>query len=172
MPVTIRNARDSQQDREWIRAVYRAYLSELSSSQSGIFPALDWNSRENEFLAGWFSDAFSHPFVILLQGERVGFALVSRAGAYRRAEPDYRLSEFFVVESVRRRGVGRSAAELLLSRFAGEWEVCENEDNRSALNFWRRVITAHTGGRYSESRIAGEVRHRFRSPPRGLPPDS
>ena len=96
---------------------------------------------------------------------------MSRAGAYRRAEPDYRLSEFFVVESARRRGVGRSAAELLLSRFAGEWEVCENEDNRAALNFWRRVITAHTGGRYSESRVAGEVRHRFRTQARGIAAD-
>jgi hypothetical protein len=57
VPVTIRDARDSADDRAWIRATYRAYLSELSVSKSGLFPALgEWPAREEEFLAGWFSD--------------------------------------------------------------------------------------------------------------------
>jgi hypothetical protein len=40
VPVTVRDARSSSQDREWIRTVYRDYLSELSASKTGLFPAL------------------------------------------------------------------------------------------------------------------------------------
>ena len=166
MPVTVRDARSSPQDREWIRAVYRDYLAELSASKSGIFPALgEWAERESEFLAGWFSAAAAHPFVILVDGHRAGFALVSPPPVMPRASVDFRMSEFFVVAAARRRGVGASAASLIFSRFAGDWEVVEDEQNRPALQFWRSVIARHTAGRYSETRSGGEVRHRFRTVP-------
>jgi predicted acetyltransferase len=164
LPVTLRDARDSENDRQWIRAVYRDYLSELSTSKSGTFPALgEWAVREGEFLAGWFNDSTAHPFVILQDGLRVGFALVSRPAAMQRRTADYRMAEFFVVGPARRRGVGAGAAALLFSRFNGDWEVVEDEYNRPALGFWRRVIARHTGGRYTETRGAGEVCHRFRT---------
>ena len=164
MPVTVRDARSSAQDREWIRAVYRDYLSELSASKTGLFPALgEWDARESEFLAGWFADPAAQPFVILDDRHRAGFALVSRPPAFPRTSVNYRMAEFFVVQASRRRGVGASAASLLFSRFTGDWEVLEDEHNRPALEFWRRVIARETAGRFSESRAGGEVRHRFRT---------
>jgi predicted acetyltransferase len=167
VPVTIRDARETPADREWIRAVYRDYLSELSASKSGLFPALgEWPEREGEFLAGWFGDPAARPFVILQGAARVGFALVVRIPAFPRRAADFRMAEFFVIEPARRRGAGAAAAALLFSRFSGEWEVVEDEYNRPALAFWRRVITQQTQGRYTESRTAGEVCHRFRTVPR------
>lgn len=169
MPVTLRDARDSATDREWIRAVYRDYLSELSASKSGVFPALgEWNVREGEFLAGWFNDSSAHPFVILQDSLRVGFALVARPAALPRHSADFRMAEFFIVGPARRRGVGALAASLLFSRFSGDWEVVEDEYNRPALGFWRRVIGRQTGGKFTETRTAGEVCHRFRT--LGRPP--
>lgn len=162
MPVTLRNARDSAADRDWIRAVYRDYLSELSTAKSGLFPALgEWPAREEEFLVGWFNDPTAHPFVILADGQRAGFALVARPTGFPRPSADYRMAEFFVVDAARRRGVGAGAATLLFTRFAGRWEVLEDQYNRPALAFWRRVIGRHCGGRYTEEREAGEIRHCF-----------
>ena len=162
MSVSLRDARDSAEDRAWIRAVYRDYLTELSSTRSGLFPALgEWPSREVEFLAGWFNDAGARPFVIVADGQRAGFALVTRPPAFPRRTADYRMAEFWIAGPARRRGVGASAAELLFTRFAGQWEVMEDEHNRGALAFWRRVIGRHCDGRYTEIRGAGEVCHRF-----------
>jgi predicted acetyltransferase len=164
VPVTVRDARSSTLDREWIRAVYRDYLSELSVSKTGLFPVLgEWAARESEFLAGWFADSDANPFVILDAGHRAGFALVSRPPAFPRTALNYRMSEFFIVSTARHRGVGAFAAALLFNRFAGDWEVVEDEHNRPALRFWRRVIAHQTAGRFSESRGGGEVRHRFRT---------
>ena len=172
MPVTLRDARDSHADRAWIRAVYRDYLSELSVSKSGLFPALgEWPAREDEFLAGWFNDPSARPFVILADGQRAGFALVARPPEFPRRTADYRMAEFFVVGEARRRGVGAGAATLLFTRFAGQWEVVEDEYNRPALAFWRRVIGRHCDGRYTETREAGEVSHRFTTAPPRSPAD-
>jgi predicted acetyltransferase len=170
VPVTLRDARDSPADREWIRAVYRSYLSELSAGKSGLFPALgEWNAREGEFLVGWFGDATSWPFIIMQGETRSGFALVTRIPSFPPRAVDYRMAEFFVTAAARRRGVGAAAAELLFSRFSGEWEVVEDAYNRPALSFWRRVISRQTGGHYTETREAGEVCHRFRSTARPSP---
>jgi predicted acetyltransferase len=162
--VTVRDARDSEDDRAWIRTAYRDYLSELSASRSGIFPAsAEWRSRDDEFLAGWFRDTAAHPFVILADGARAGFALVARQPAWPRGGADFRMTEFYVESAARRRGVGAHAATLLFSRFEGEWEVLEDAGNRAALAFWRRVIGAQTAGRFQESHDGGEIRQRFRS---------
>ena len=162
MPVTLRDARDSPDDRTWIRGVYRSYLSELSASKTGLFPALgEWPAREGEFLAGWFNDPTAAPFVILADGQRAGFALVVRPPVFPRRTVDFRMAEFFIVDAARRRGVGASAASRLFTRFAGQWEVVEDEHNRPALAFWRRVIGRQTGDRYVETRAVGEVCHRF-----------
>jgi predicted acetyltransferase len=164
VPVTVRDARSSPHDREWIRTVYRDYLSELSVSKTGLFPALgEWDAREGEFLAGWFADSSAHPFVILSNGRHAGFALVCRPAKFPKTTVEYRLSEFFIAQHSRRRGVGASAAALLFNRFSGDWEVLEDENNRPALQFWRRVIAQQTSGRFSETRAGGEVRHRFRT---------
>jgi predicted acetyltransferase len=160
--VTLRDARESAGDRTWIRGVYRDYLSELSTSKTGIFPALrESPGREDELLLGWFNDLTAHPFVILSAGQRAGFALVARPAEFPARKADFRMAEFFVIGSARRRGVGAAAAALLFTRFAGRWEVLEDEYNRPALAFWRDVVGRNCGGRYTETREAGEVCHRF-----------
>lgn len=170
MPVTLREARDSHQDRAWIRSVYRSYLSELSTSRSGLFPALgEWPAREDEFLAGWFNDPTAYPFVILSDGQRAGFALVIRPPGFPRRTADYRMAEFFVAEAARRRGVGAGAAALLFTRFAGQWEVVEDQANRPAVAFWRAVIGRCASGPCLETREAGEVCHRFATATPRLP---
>jgi predicted acetyltransferase len=168
--VTLRDARNDD-DHAWIRAAYRDYVSELSLSRSGIFSvSAEWRSRDDELLADWIRDPAAHPFVILADGARTGFARVIRLPAWPPGGADFRMSEFFIAPAARRRGVGARAAVLLFSRFDGEWEVCEDAENRAALAFWRRVIGSQAAGRFREIREGNEIRQRFRSvvrPPEG-----
>jgi predicted acetyltransferase len=168
--VTLRDARNDD-DRAWIRAVYRDYVSELGLSRSGIFPvSAEWRSRDDELLADWIRDPAAHPFVILADGARAGFARVTRLPAWPRGGADFRMSEFYIAPVARRRGVGARAAMVLFNRFEGEWEVLEDAENRAALAFWRRVIGAQAVGRFREIREGNEIRQRFRSvvrPPEG-----
>lgn len=164
MAVTIRDARDSRQDRDWIASVYREYLADLSAGGTGMFPALDEAGyRDTDVLAVWFRDERATPILILRSGLPAGFALVERA-LPRAGDPGrsgYRLSEFFVREPFRRLGVGREAAQLIFTRFAGQWVVVEQTRNTGAVQFWRRVIARYTHGRFEERQGGGEVRHTF-----------
>jgi predicted acetyltransferase len=80
-----------------------------------------------------------------------------------RPRADYRMAEFFVLRARRRLGIGRMAVQLILSRFAGRWEISEYLRNAQAVNFWRRVVAAYTGGNYQERIVNGEVRQVFDS---------
>ncbi len=167
MAVSIRDARQSAEDRNWIRGVYPAYLEDLSMLNTGIFPIMgEFGEREPDLLARWFADDRSHPLLILKEGRPAGFALVVRPQARvsgMKPAPDYHLSEFFIDQRYRKLGVGREAATLIFNRFAGQWEVTEYMRNTGAVAFWRRVLGTYVAGRYTERVADGEVHQFFRS---------
>ena len=167
MSVTLRDARALAEDRRWVQLVYPEYIEELaevSRSGTGVFPITgEHGPREAELLARWFRDDRSHPLLILEGGQPAGFALVSRplVGPSAGGAVGYRMAEFFVQKAFRRRGIGRAAAGLIFSRFAGQWEVTESTTNAEAVSFWRRTVMQYTRGDYEERVRDGEVRQRF-----------
>ncbi|HZO22856.1 MAG TPA: GNAT family N-acetyltransferase [Steroidobacteraceae bacterium] len=165
MTVSVRDARPSESDRLWIGGIYREYLDDLSVQNTGLFPTLgEIGHREPDQIARWFGDRTAVPLVILKSDERVGFALVARgASAPARTPIEYRMAEFFIVRASRRLGIGRTAVQLILNRFAGTWEITEYLRNPAAVSFWRRVVAGYTLGRYQERVINGEVRQVFDS---------
>ena len=168
--VSVRDARSAPADRLWIQSVYRDYLDDLNPG-TGLFPALgEVGHREPDQIAHWFGDPNTFPLIIVKGSEPVGFARVLRAVASA-AQPriDYRMAEFFVLRTRRRLGIGRTAVQLILSRFAGRWEISEYLRNTAAVAFWRRVVASYTRGTYQERIVNGEVHQVFdsgRSAPR------
>lgn len=162
--VSVRDARGAPADRLWIQSVYRDYLDDLNPG-TGLFPMLgEIGHHEPDLIAHWFGDPNTYPLVILKDREPVGFARVVRTVAGG-AQPriDYRMAEFFVLRTRRRLGIGRTAVQLILSRFAGRWEITEYLRNSGAVNFWRRVVATYTKGTYQERIINGEVHQVFDS---------
>ncbi|MGN6453186.1 MAG: GNAT family N-acetyltransferase [Steroidobacteraceae bacterium] len=162
--VSVRDARSAPADRLWIQSVYRDYLDDLNPG-TGIFPALgEVGHREPDQIAHWFGDPNTYPLVIVKGREPVGFARVLRAMAGGAAPRiDYRMAEFFVLRTRRRLGIGQTAVQLILNRFAGRWEISEYLRNAAAVNFWRRVVASYTRGTYQERIVNGEVRQVFDS---------
>jgi predicted acetyltransferase len=163
--VSVRDARAAPADRLWIQSVYRDYLDDLNPG-TGLFPALgEIGHREPDQIAHWFGDPNTYPLIIVKGAEPVGFARVLRAVAASAPSPriDYRMAEFFITRARRRLGIGQTAVQLILSRFAGRWEISEYLRNAAAVNFWRRVVAAYTRGTYQERIVNGEVRQWFDS---------
>jgi len=162
--VSVRDARSAPADRLWIQSVYRDYLDDLNPG-TGIFPALgEVGHREPDQIAHWFGDPNTFTLIIVKGSEPVGFARVLRAVASA-AQPriDYRMAEFFVLRTRRRLGIGQTAVQLILSRFAGRWEIREYLRNTAAVSFWRRVVATYTRGTYQERIVNGEVHQVFDS---------
>jgi predicted acetyltransferase len=165
MTVSVRDARASRADRQWIEGVYRDYLDDLAPLNSGVFPVLgEVGHSESDQLTRWFGDGTASPLLILRGQQPVGFAMVARGGTHA-GQPavDYRMAEFFVARAFRRLGVGRLAVEIILNRFAGRWEIVEYQRNPAAVAFWRRVVAGYTKGRFQERVANGEVRQIFDS---------
>ncbi len=167
MTISVRNARGAPRDREWIESVYRDYLDDLSPLNTGVFSMTSLGEigySESDQLARWFVDSTVTPLVIVRGSDLVGFAMVATGGATPGGPAvDYRMAEFFVARTWRRRGVGRLAVELILNRFAGRWQITEYLRNPVAVAFWRRVVTNYTQGRFQERVTNGEVRQVFES---------
>jgi predicted acetyltransferase len=165
--VSVRDARGTARDREWIESVYRDYLDDLAPLNTGVFTTTSLGEigySTADQLSRWFGDSSVNPLVILRGHEPVGFAMVARGGPSSSGKPcDYRMAEFFVGRDWRRRGIGRLAVELILNRFAGRWEITEYLRNPGAVSFWRRVVANYTQGRYQERVSNGEVRQVFDS---------
>jgi [ribosomal protein S5]-alanine N-acetyltransferase len=162
--VSVRDARASESDRRWIQGVYRDYLDDLAPD-TGVFPVLgEVGHREPDQILRWFGDPNAFPLIILKAAEPVGFAMVARPSPSA-AKPliDYRMAEFFIARTRRRLGIGQIAVQLILSRFAGRWEITEYLRNAGAVSFWRRVVAAYTRGSYQERIVNGEVRQVFES---------
>jgi len=161
--VSVRDARSASTDRLWIQSVYRDYLDDLNPG-TGIFPMLgEVGHREGDQIAHWFGDPNTFPLIIVKANDPVGFARVLRAVAGASSRIDYRMAEFFVIRTRRRLGIGQTAVQLILSRFAGRWEISEYLRNTTAVNFWRRVVGSYTLGTYQERIVNGEVHQVFDS---------
>ena len=72
-------------------------------------------------------------------------------------------------DGVRRLGIGRDAAQLIFNRFAGSWEITEFLHNKTAVSFWRAILTEYTQGKFLEKTTHGEVRQTFTSGNRQRP---
>ena len=150
-------------DRLWIQSVYRDYLDDLAPAHRDFSRA--WARSATASLtrsrAGlpiptpirWSSCAAA---------SRSALRCVARARrARRQPRIDYRMAEFFIARARRRLGIGQTAVQLILSRFAGRWEINEYLRNAGAVSFWRRVVAAYTRGDYQERIVNGEVHQVF-----------
>src|SRR5688572_6294208 len=154
MPITIREARAAQADRNWIEDTYGEYLADLTADTTGVFPSLTTTGQSvAEIIQGWFHDDRCNAFIVLREQEPVGFAVVQRSltpASSDELKRHFRLSEFFIRKPFRNKGVGRGAAMLIFARYAGEWTVPEQSRNPGAVRFWRRVVSEFTSGKFRE----------------------
>lgn len=174
MSVSLRNTRAHRADQLYIERVYADFLNDLAPDATGVFPPLAGLAGVDEAddLQRWLINPQVQVLTILLHQQPAGFAVVStHRGAVvpGSAANPYRMTEFFIARTQRRRGVGRAAVRLLFDRFAGEWLVTQSRRNAPAVAFWRRVIAQYSGGRYQERAGSDEIQQRLRTGP-AIPP--
>ena len=109
------------------------------------------------YLDNYWTEDGRYPYMIRVDGKIAGFALIRTVTDSSSATVHiyYNMCEFFVMRKYRHKGVGVSAAFKVFDMHPGEWHIAQMEENRPAQEFWRRVISKYTSGRYEEIREDG-----------------
>jgi predicted acetyltransferase len=169
----LRVERLQARDHELLRRLYDAYLEELVSFGASYRRRADgrWEYRPPggdwgpDHLPYWLEEGPEHRVLLLREHRQVvGFAMVGlRPAAWMSPGMDACISEFYVVPTARRRGIGEAAARRIFERWRGRWEVSEVPANAPAIVFWRRTIERFTGGAFREVEVRGGPAQRFDS---------
>ena len=106
--------------------LYAAELAPLVNLQpvDGAFPYAHFDH--------YWQDVQRWPFWAVLNGERIGFALVRFAPELDAMQ----MAEFYILPAFRKGGHGFEFAQGLLKKFPGRWKIRQIVANRGATAFW------------------------------------
>jgi predicted acetyltransferase len=88
------------------------------------------------------------PYFIKEDEKHLGFVLIRYITLSDRSY--FSMAEFFIMRRYRKMGIGRSIAEQVFNLHKGQWEIYQRESNKPAQNFWNKIITENTNGRFKE----------------------
>jgi predicted acetyltransferase len=136
-----------------VQNMARFYAYDMSK-YCGQYSPYSWEFPENGLYEAedfsYYWEPNHYPFVIRIENELGGFALISKKGSS--IDTDWNMGEFFIVGRFQNKGIGCLVAKQLFDRFPGKWEVSQMLDNIPAIQFWKKVICDYTQGHFSEGR--------------------
>jgi predicted acetyltransferase len=141
------------EDKGVLRRMLQLYLYDFSE-----FTGEDLNAHGEyaySYLDHYWTEDGRYPFIFRVENNFVGFALV------RRKPDEYRMAEFFILRKYRRQGLGKLAAETVIRRFGGRWQIYQLGANKPAQKFWNEVVDTVSGGEFEEYSSSEEVHQVF-----------
>lgn len=150
----IRISTGTESDELAVRNMLVAYLNELAAWDPGLVmndvglpvwrefglpgPRTGPEAAEHNW---WIRDECDR--LVIREGDAaVGFAIVASPPRHLDAPFDHEFVDFYVAPTVRRRGLGRSAAHRIIAERPGSWVLFTLAGNVGAQAFWRRVLDA------------------------------
>ena len=150
--VNIRRAEG--RDKHFMEHIMEKYLYEISAYTDMRMDSVGRYSYAH--LDSYFRDSPKRNlYLIEVDGERIGFAMVNTISPYEHSKgfkppvgyqaPDWCMAEFTVFPKMRNQGIGRDAAELIVAKHPGRWELMFDERNIPARNLWTSFSEDHDG---------------------------
>lgn len=141
----------TQEDKNTIQNLGRFYVYEMSR-YCGFLPT--WETPSNGLfecidLSSYCEKPDRHAFLVKVDEELAGFVLINKVGST--PDVDWNMGEFFIVSKFQGKGIGRHVAEQVVNQFPGVWETSQIPENKVAIDFWDRVVSQYSGGRFEKT---------------------
>lgn len=94
----------------------------------------------------YFTDPKFHCYLVKVDHHLAGFAIVKEND--QNQQSFYSIDEFFIVK--KGKGIGKSVAHQLFSKYKGTWIITQSKNNYPAQAFWRKTITEYTNNGHKE----------------------
>ncbi|MCB0826978.1 MAG: GNAT family N-acetyltransferase [Armatimonadetes bacterium] len=114
----------------------------------------DFGRFEHDHLPAFVEATDKDAYLVRVKGKLAGFVLVRDLSSLSN-KPIHSISEFFILESYRRLGIGEEIARILFEMRHGTWQIGVHNENNVARTFWRNVIYRYTGSKYREIKVSG-----------------
>jgi ribosomal-protein-alanine N-acetyltransferase len=108
----------------------------------GLYECLD--------LKKYWEDKNAFQFIVRYHDEIVGFVFIDKKGSA--PDIEFNMAQFFILARFSGQGVGRHVAFECFKQFCGTWEVMVMLQNKSAYQFWKRIISEYTKNQFEEYR--------------------
>ncbi|UGQ12046.1 GNAT family N-acetyltransferase [Yinghuangia sp. ASG 101] len=141
--VSVRSA--GAADRPVVERLWLMFRHDLSQFD-GVLPDPD-GTFHTDRLDVALTDSDWAAYLVSVGVRPAGLAFVRGLGGPKRV-----LNSFFVVRGARRAGIGLAAAQQVIARHPGPWEVAFQDANAAAVRFWRRVAGEIAGDTWTEER--------------------
>lgn len=141
----------TKEDKDTIQNLGRFYVYEMSRF-CGFLP--NWETPSNGLfecidLSSYCENTNCHAFLVNVDGELAGFALINKKGTT--PDVDWNVGEFFIISKFQGKGVGSYVAEQIFNQFPGIWETTQMPLNQPAIDFWNKVVEKYTHGKYEKT---------------------
>ena len=137
-------------NKELLHNLMQLYLHDITKD----FPIgidLDENClfSYSDFNKYWQNKAYI-PYFIKLENKIIGFVLINDDfEILEKGNNTFNLSEIFVINKHKRKGVGKQVMIQLFSKFRGKWEVRAIPNSKQAELFWDKIIKEYTQNNYN-----------------------
>ena len=136
----------------------------LAAMLPGYLRELGVGTLAYPYLALYWVESNRFPYLIRVDGDSAGFALVR----WLADEERFEMAEFYVTRSFRRRGVGRAVVQRLFAAHPGDWALSVLPANRAALAFWLAQVPPDAVPRLvDDPPLWPHLRLHFHIPPSG-----
>ncbi|MDR0569415.1 MAG: GNAT family N-acetyltransferase [Spirochaetaceae bacterium] len=133
------------EDRELLGDMPQKYQHEIRRESFPAFAVDDAVSIDFPNFDNYWNDSEYVPFFIKADGEIAGFVFVDKYfWVLSKAERHYNVSDIYVREEYRGKGIGKAAMLALLALFKGVWEVKPLCNSKKAETFWERTLKAYS----------------------------
>jgi predicted acetyltransferase len=143
-------------DKPIVARLVQFYLHDFSEFAAIGSPYGDTDAQ-GAFKMENFDTYWSEPgriaLLLRVEGQLAGFALINQWSPSGEGV-DHSIAEFFVMRKYRRLGIGRRAAQEILRRYPGIWEINVAHYNAPAQEFWRRALADVPG--YAVQALQGD----------------
>jgi predicted acetyltransferase len=125
------------------------YLHDITSENfSGI--EMDEKGLYPYPIDGYFGNDECIPYFIKLDTEIVGFVLIEKPYLVLEKENDsYCISEMFIMNKYKRKGIGKNVALQLFKKHIGKWEIGTLPNSKEVTLFWENVVSEYTHYKYT-----------------------
>ena len=130
-----------EKDRELLWNINQKYLYEMTNYYDDPMDAA--GNYHYGYFDAYFSDPQRTAYFLYDDEALVGFAMLHSYSCVAKA-PDHTMAEFTIFPAYRRRHLAFDAANMILEKHPGRWEIKYNEKNIAAKQLWNKVAAPYS----------------------------